>query len=152
MHSLSQHCPREAADRQSRERGAAAVIFAFLLPVLFGSIALALDVGKLVYERQHLSNASTLPHSLGQLHFPATRLPHGMPRPLRLPRQTTRQPTLPSAFGAWSPPPGAAKTVKLARSPASVTRERLPVRSATRRSAPSPVRRKRPHLQHHHSD
>ncbi|MFE4227504.1 pilus assembly protein TadG-related protein [Arthrobacter sp. NPDC056886] len=40
-----------------RERGAAAVIFALMIPVLFGALAMALDVGRLVYERQHLSNA-----------------------------------------------------------------------------------------------
>ena len=44
-------------DRKSRERGAAAVIFALLVPVLFGVLALALDVGRLVYEHQQLSNA-----------------------------------------------------------------------------------------------
>ncbi len=44
-------------DQSARERGAATVIFALLVPVLFASLAMALDVGKLVYERQHLSNA-----------------------------------------------------------------------------------------------
>ncbi|MDN4642707.1 pilus assembly protein [Arthrobacter sp. PsM3] len=43
--------------KASRERGAAAVIFALTIPVLFGALAMALDVGALVYERQHLSNA-----------------------------------------------------------------------------------------------
>lgn len=43
--------------RASRERGAATVIFALLIPVLFASVALALDVGKLVSEHQQLSNA-----------------------------------------------------------------------------------------------
>lgn len=41
----------------SRERGASVVIFALLLPALFAAGALALDIGKLVAERQHLSNA-----------------------------------------------------------------------------------------------
>ena len=41
----------------SRERGAAAVIFALLVPALFAAGALALDIGKLTAERQHLSNA-----------------------------------------------------------------------------------------------
>ncbi|QCB96747.1 hypothetical protein E5206_07215 [Arthrobacter sp. PAMC25564] len=41
----------------SRERGASAVIFALLLPVVFGAVALAVDFGRLAYERQHLSNA-----------------------------------------------------------------------------------------------
>mgnify|MGYP000294519060 CR=1 FL=1 len=44
-------------NRNSGERGAAAVIFALLVPVLFGVLALALDVGRLVYEHQQLSNA-----------------------------------------------------------------------------------------------
>lgn len=43
--------------KASLERGAAAVIFALTIPVLFGALAMALDVGALVYERQHLSNA-----------------------------------------------------------------------------------------------
>jgi hypothetical protein len=42
---------------RERERGTAAVIIALLLPVLFGSLALALDFGKLVYERHHLTNS-----------------------------------------------------------------------------------------------
>ncbi len=46
-----------ALERVSAERGAAAVIFALLVPVLFGVLALALDVGKLVYEHQLLGNA-----------------------------------------------------------------------------------------------
>ncbi|WP_186466966.1 pilus assembly protein TadG-related protein [Arthrobacter sp. UKPF54-2] len=33
------------------------MLFALLLPVLFGVLALALDVGRLVYEHQHLNNA-----------------------------------------------------------------------------------------------
>ncbi len=41
----------------SRERGASVVIFALLVPALFAAGALALDIGKLVAERQHLSNA-----------------------------------------------------------------------------------------------
>ncbi len=41
----------------SRERGASVVIFAVLVPALFAAGALALDIGKLVAERQHLSNA-----------------------------------------------------------------------------------------------
>lgn len=74
MHSLTpgsslntrRSAERGAGDRASREdprgralreRGAATVIFALLLPVFFGSVALAVDFGRLVYERQHLSNA-----------------------------------------------------------------------------------------------
>ncbi|WP_442543655.1 pilus assembly protein TadG-related protein [Arthrobacter sp. KN11-1C] len=41
----------------NRERGASILIFALLIPVLFGSIALAIDFGHLLYERQHVSNA-----------------------------------------------------------------------------------------------
>ncbi|WP_441407861.1 pilus assembly protein TadG-related protein [Arthrobacter sp. 2MCAF15] len=44
-------------DGKSRERGATAVLFALLVPVLFGVLAMALDVGRLVYEHQQLSNA-----------------------------------------------------------------------------------------------
>lgn len=51
---MSRKDPRSQA---SRERGASMVIFALLVPVLFGAVALAVDFGKLVYERQHLSNA-----------------------------------------------------------------------------------------------
>ncbi|MFH5878348.1 pilus assembly protein TadG-related protein [Arthrobacter sp. NA-172] len=40
-----------------RERGASILIFALLVPVLFGSVALAIDFGHLLFERQHLSNA-----------------------------------------------------------------------------------------------
>lgn len=43
--------------KANRQRGAATVIFALLVPVLFGALAMGVDVGKLVYERQHLSNA-----------------------------------------------------------------------------------------------
>ena len=39
------------------ERGATAVIFALLVPVVFGAAALAIDIGMLVYQRQTLSNA-----------------------------------------------------------------------------------------------
>ena len=39
------------------ERGATAVIFALLLPVVFGAAALAIDAGMLVFQRQNLSNA-----------------------------------------------------------------------------------------------
>lgn len=39
------------------ERGASIILFALLVPVLFGALALALDFGKLAYERQDLSNA-----------------------------------------------------------------------------------------------
>ena len=39
------------------ERGASMIIFALLLPVLFGSVAMAVDYGRLLHERQHLSNA-----------------------------------------------------------------------------------------------
>ena len=48
---------KDPRSRAVRERGAATVIFALLVPVLFGSVALAVDFGRLVYERQHLSNA-----------------------------------------------------------------------------------------------
>ncbi|MCF3137760.1 pilus assembly protein TadG-related protein [Paenarthrobacter sp. AR 02] len=41
----------------SEERGASIVIFALLVPLLFAALALALDFGKLAYERQDLSNA-----------------------------------------------------------------------------------------------
>ena len=40
-----------------RERGASTVLYALLIPVLFASLALALDFGKLVYERHELGNA-----------------------------------------------------------------------------------------------
>ncbi|BCW11581.1 hypothetical protein NtRootA4_26440 [Arthrobacter sp. NtRootA4] len=43
--------------RESDERGASIVIFALLVPLLFAALALALDFGKLAYERQGLSNA-----------------------------------------------------------------------------------------------
>ena len=43
--------------REFRERGAASILFLLLIPVLFGAIALALDFGTLVYQREHLSNA-----------------------------------------------------------------------------------------------
>lgn len=46
--------PRKQA---TGERGATAVLFALLVPVLFGVLAMALDIGKLVSEHQHLSNA-----------------------------------------------------------------------------------------------
>ncbi|GAA3673069.1 hypothetical protein GCM10023081_09290 [Arthrobacter ginkgonis] len=39
------------------ERGASTVMYALLIPVLFACLALALDFGKLVYERHELSNA-----------------------------------------------------------------------------------------------
>ncbi|WOH17568.1 pilus assembly protein TadG-related protein [Paenarthrobacter sp. GOM3] len=45
------HLPTES------ERGASIVIFALLVPLLFAALALALDFGKLAYERQDLSNA-----------------------------------------------------------------------------------------------
>ena len=48
---------RSKRGKASRERGAATAIFALMLPVLFGTLAMGLDVGKLVYERQHLNNA-----------------------------------------------------------------------------------------------
>ncbi|MGM7777605.1 pilus assembly protein TadG-related protein [Arthrobacter sp. KNU-44] len=44
-------------DPTSRERGASILMFALLVPVLFGSVALAIDFGHLLFERQHLSNA-----------------------------------------------------------------------------------------------
>ncbi|MET1086202.1 MAG: TadE family protein [Arthrobacter sp.] len=40
-----------------KERGASMVIFALLIPVLFGSVAMAVDYGRLLHERQQLSNA-----------------------------------------------------------------------------------------------
>ncbi|MGV8846221.1 pilus assembly protein TadG-related protein [Tessaracoccus sp.] len=43
--------------RALRERGAVTVLVALLIPVLFGAMALALDYGKLVTERQELSIA-----------------------------------------------------------------------------------------------
>ncbi len=43
--------------RKSDEQGASIVIFALLVPLLFAALALALDFGKLAYERQDLSNA-----------------------------------------------------------------------------------------------
>lgn len=39
------------------EHGASMVIFALLIPVLFGSVAMAVDYGRLLQERQQLSNA-----------------------------------------------------------------------------------------------
>ena len=73
MHSVTpgpQHEPEQHVERNEKrmsnvdprvrkcgERGATAVLFALLLPVLFGVLAMALDVGKLVYEHQNLSNA-----------------------------------------------------------------------------------------------
>ncbi|WP_074711562.1 pilus assembly protein TadG-related protein [Arthrobacter alpinus] len=48
------------SDRRNQsllEVGASSVILVLLIPVLFGALALALDFGKLVYERQHLNNA-----------------------------------------------------------------------------------------------
>ena len=54
----------------SRERGAATVIFALMVPVLFGALAMALDVGRLVYERQHLSNALDAAALAGAAYLP----------------------------------------------------------------------------------
>jgi hypothetical protein len=48
---------RAAQTAGTDERGASIVLFALLVPVLFGALALALDFGKLAYERQDLSNA-----------------------------------------------------------------------------------------------
>ena len=51
---------RKQSDRRKRavrEGGAATVLLVLLIPVLFGALAVALDFGKLVYERQHLGNA-----------------------------------------------------------------------------------------------
>ena len=56
--------------KASRERGAATVIFALMVPVLFGALAMALDVGKLVYERQHLSNALDAAALAGAAYLP----------------------------------------------------------------------------------
>lgn len=44
-------------DPTARERGASILIVAFFVPVLFGAMALAIDFGHVIYERQHLSNA-----------------------------------------------------------------------------------------------
>ncbi|MFJ4168159.1 pilus assembly protein TadG-related protein [Paenarthrobacter sp. NPDC089714] len=46
-----------AGRKNSDERGASVVIFALMVPLLFAALALALDFGKLAYERQDLSNA-----------------------------------------------------------------------------------------------
>lgn len=43
--------------RPRRERGASTVIVAFLVPVLFAAAALGIDISRLAYERQDLSNA-----------------------------------------------------------------------------------------------
>ncbi len=48
---------RERDHGNPRERGAAMVIFGLLLPIFFGTTALALDIGKLIHEHQRLSNA-----------------------------------------------------------------------------------------------
>ena len=47
----------DAGKRALNERGAATVLLALLIPVLFGALAIGLDYAKLVYERQNLSNA-----------------------------------------------------------------------------------------------
>lgn len=44
-------------DPTARERGASILIVAFFVPVLFGAMALTIDFGHVIYERQHLSNA-----------------------------------------------------------------------------------------------
>lgn len=62
---------RPRAGRDDKERGATALIVALLLPVLFGSVALALDYGKLVYERHHLSNALDAAALAGAASLPA---------------------------------------------------------------------------------
>ncbi|WP_427006579.1 pilus assembly protein TadG-related protein [Pseudarthrobacter sp. H2] len=62
---------KDPRSRAFRERGAATVIFALMLPVLFGSIALAVDFGRLVYERQHLSNALDAAALAGAASLPA---------------------------------------------------------------------------------
>lgn len=59
-----------ARSKASLERGAAAVIFALMVPVLFGALAMALDVGRLVYERQHLSNAMDAAALAGASYLP----------------------------------------------------------------------------------
>ena len=56
--------------KASRERGAATVIFALMVPVLFGALAMGVDVGKLVYERQHLSNALDAAALAGAAYLP----------------------------------------------------------------------------------
>ena len=56
--------------KASPERGAATVIFALMVPVLFGALAMGLDVGKLVYERQHLSNALDAAALAGAAYLP----------------------------------------------------------------------------------
>lgn len=48
---------RKDPETTTDERGASIILFALLIPVLFGALALALDFGKLAYERQDLSNA-----------------------------------------------------------------------------------------------
>ncbi|MBP2269277.1 hypothetical protein J3A64_004817 [Pseudarthrobacter sp. PvP004] len=48
---------RKSAEAEPPERGGSIVIFALLVPLLFAALALALDFGKLAYERQDLSNA-----------------------------------------------------------------------------------------------
>lgn len=65
MHSLKRGQPPakgsrgkiEKRSREFRERGATSILLVLLIPVLFGALALALDFGKLSYERQQLSNA-----------------------------------------------------------------------------------------------
>ncbi|MGO4250560.1 pilus assembly protein TadG-related protein [Paenarthrobacter sp. RAF54_2] len=44
-------------DEPANQGGASIIIFALMVPLLFGALALALDFGKLAYERQDLSNA-----------------------------------------------------------------------------------------------
>ena len=58
MHSLTPgRSPRTCRNQDSLERGASMVIFALLVPVLFAGVAMAVDLGRLLYEREHLSNA-----------------------------------------------------------------------------------------------
>lgn len=49
--------PSGRGRKVGHELGATSVILVLLIPVLFGALALALDFGKLVYERQNLANA-----------------------------------------------------------------------------------------------
>ncbi|WP_104091204.1 Tad domain-containing protein [Arthrobacter sp. GMC3] len=65
MYSLKKRQPRSKAaqgtaakrSKEFRERGATSILLVLLIPVLFGALAVALDFGKLSYERQQLSNA-----------------------------------------------------------------------------------------------
>ena len=98
-------------DQSARERGAATVIFALLVPVLFASLAMALDVGKLVYERQHLSNALDAAALAGAASLPSDPVAARNAAVSFAPRQRPRRRTRAVHFWCVVASTGAAKTI-----------------------------------------